>query len=65
MKRLRKLAAVLLLGVVMSMGAGLGRASTTELPGLSVNVSASVTANGVSETPGLMEAIIFMLTLTL
>jgi hypothetical protein len=67
MKRLRKLTAVVLLAMVMTMSAGLATAGPAESPGFkakaSVSVSGDMTATGVAESPGIFDTILIMATL--
>jgi len=70
MRRLKKVAAIVSLMMVISMGANVALAGTQETPGYSLRVTTEVTtdeadmsATGVMETPGFDEMILFAMTL--
>jgi hypothetical protein len=61
MRRLKKVTAVLLLAAVMSMGGGLALAGPSETPGRTISAKTTV----VAESPGLLDTILIMATLTM
>lgn len=73
MRRLKKVAAIVSLAMVICMGASVSAlAGTQEVPGISVgvgvetpdgNANANATVTGVIETPGFSELILFAVNL--
>jgi hypothetical protein len=70
MRRLKKVAAIVSLMMVISMGANVALAGTQETPGHSFRMAAEVTTDeadvsmtGVIETPGFDEIILFAMML--
>jgi hypothetical protein len=66
MRRLKKIAAIVSLVMVISTGANVALAGTQEQPGHSIRVTAETSdasATGVIETPGFDEIILFTMML--
>jgi hypothetical protein len=66
MRRLKKVAAIVSLAMVMSTGANVARAGTVEAPGHSIRITAETSdasITGVIESPGFDELILFTMML--